>query len=161
LISTQLLRHRSFTFQEFSQRYAKIPEEEDQYLVFEARSQDLKNRQNSIDDCTEETKRIMRVYTKEVWDLAYKRYNDLLDRGVAKEQARSILPLCTITKIRMTGNVRSWIHWLMLRGDPRHGAQKEHRDIADKVLPIFCEKLPTIGALVREHINSPSQTSQS
>ena len=138
-IAAQILRHRSFTFQEFSQRYAntnllgEIP-------VPDLRSQDLKNRQNSNDDIPEEqTKRLqdqIARYFAEGIDL----YNELIREGVAKECARFVLPLATPTRIYMTGSVRSWIHYIDLRS--AHGTQKEHMDIVKEVRDIFKQQFP-------------------
>ena len=138
-IAAQILRHRSFTFQEFSQRYAntnllgKIP-------VPDLRSQDLKNRQNSNDDIPEEqTKRLqdqIARYFAEGLDL----YNELIREGVAKECARFVLPLATPTRIYMTGSVRSWIHYIDLRS--AHGTQKEHMDIVEEIRGIFKQQFP-------------------
>ena len=138
-IAAQILRHRSFTFQEFSQRYAntnllgEIP-------VPDLRSQDLKNRQNSNDDIPEEqTKRLqdqIKRYFAEGIDL----YNELIREGVAKECARFVLPLATPTRIYMTGSVRSWIHYIDLRS--AHGTQKEHMDIVEEIRGIFKQKFP-------------------
>ena len=138
-IAAQILRRRSFTFQEFSQRYAntnllgEIP-------VPDLRSQDLKNRQNSNDDIPEEqTKRLqdqIARYFAEGIDL----YNELIREGVAKECARFVLPLATPTRIYMTGSVRSWIHYIDLRS--AHGTQKEHMDIVKEVRDIFKQQFP-------------------
>ena len=138
-IAAQILRHRSFTFQEFSQRYAntnllgEIP-------VPDLRSQDLKNRQNSNDDIPEEqTKRLqdqIARYFAEGLDL----YNELIREGVAKECARFVLPLATPTRIYMTGSVRSWIHYIDLRS--AHGTQKEHMDIVEEIRGIFKQQFP-------------------
>ena len=138
-IAAQILRHRSFTFQEFSQRYANtnlLGEIE----VPDLRSQDLKNRQNSNDDIPEEqTKRLqdqIKRYFAEGIDL----YNELIREGVAKECARFVLPLATPTRIYMTGSVRSWIHYIDLRS--AHGTQKEHMDIVKEVRDIFKQQFP-------------------
>jgi len=138
-IAAQILRHRSFTFQEFSQRYANtnlLGEIE----VPDLRSQDLKNRQNSNDDIPEEqTKRLqdqIKRYFAEGIDL----YNELIREGVAKECARFVLPLATPTRIYMTGSVRSWIHYIDLRS--AHGTQKEHMDIVKEVRDIFKKEFP-------------------
>ena len=138
-IAAQILRHRSFTFQEFSQRYAntnllgEIP-------VPDLRSQDLKNRQNSNDDIPEEqTKRLqdqIARYFAEGLDL----YNELIREGVAKECARFVLPLATPTRIYMTGSVRSWIHYIDLRS--AHGTQKEHMDIVEEIRGILKQQFP-------------------
>ena len=141
-IAAQILRHRSFTFQEFSQRYAntnllgEIP-------VPDLRSQDLKNRQNSNDDIPEEqTKRLqdqIKRYFAEGIDL----YNELIREGVAKECARFVLPLATPTKLYMTGSCRSWIHYIDLRS--AHGTQKEHMDIANEVRQVFIDQFPAVS----------------
>ena len=138
-IAAQILRHRSFTFQEFSQRYANtnlLGEIE----VPDLRSQDLKNRQNSNDDIPEEqTKRLqdqIARYFAEGLDL----YNELIREGVAKECARFVLPLATPTRIYMTGSVRSWIHYIDLRS--AHGTQKEHMDIVQEIRGIFKQQFP-------------------
>ena len=138
-IAAQILRHRSFTFQEFSQRYANtnlLGEIE----VPDLRSQDLKNRQNSNDDIPEEqTKRLqdqIKRYFAEGIDL----YNELIREGVAKECARFVLPLATPTRIYMTGSVRSWIHYIDLRS--AHGTQKEHMDIVKEIRDIFKREFP-------------------
>ena len=138
-IAAQILRHRSFTFQEFSQRYAntnllgEIP-------VPDLRSQDLKNRQNSNDDIPEEqTKRLqdqIKRYFAEGIDL----YTELIREGVAKECASFVVTLATPTRIYMTGSVRSWIHYIDLRS--AHGTQKEHMDIVKEVRDIFKKEFP-------------------
>ena len=138
-IAAQILRHRSFTFQEFSQRYANT-NLLGEIAVPDLRSQDLKNRQNSNDDIPEEqTKRLqdqIKRYFAEGIDL----YNELIREGVAKECARFVLPLATPTRIYMTGSVRSWIHYIDLRS--AHGTQKEHMDIVKEVRDIFKKEFP-------------------
>ena len=138
-IAAQILRHRSFTFQEFSQRYANT-NLLGEITVPDLRSQDLKNRQNSNDDIPEEqTKRLqdqIKRYFAEGIDL----YNELIREGVAKECARFVLPLATPTRIYMTGSVRSWIHYIDLRS--AHGTQKEHMDIVKEVRDIFKKEFP-------------------
>ena len=138
-IAAQILRHRSFTFQEFSQRYANT-NLLGEIAVPDLRSQDLKNRQNSNDDIPEEqTKRLqdqIARYFAEGIDL----YNELIREGVAKECARFVLPLATPTRIYMTGSVRSWIHYIDLRS--AHGTQKEHMDIVKEVRDIFKQQFP-------------------
>ena len=138
-IAAQILRHRSFTFQEFSQRYANT-NLLGEIQVPDLRSQDLKNRQNSNDDIPEEqTKRLqdqIKRYFAEGIDL----YNELIREGVAKECARFVLPLATPTRIYMTGSVRSWIHYIDLRS--AHGTQKEHMDIVKEVRDIFKKEFP-------------------
>ena len=138
-IAAQILRHRSFTFQEFSQRYANT-NLLGEIAVPDLRSQDLKNRQNSNDDIPEEqTKRLqdqIKRYFAEGIDL----YNELIREGVAKECARFVLPLATPTRIYMTGSVRSWIHYIDLCS--AHGTQKEHMDIVKEVRQIFKQQFP-------------------
>ena len=141
-ISAQILRHRSFTFQEFSQRYAEVPD----FVSYEARRQDDKNRQNSIDDMSIEDRHWFSVAQDRVQALTASLYLDALDKGIAKEQARFLLPMSSKTKVYMTGNIRSWIHYLELRTEIE--TQKEHRDIAREIKKIFKEELPIIsGAL--------------
>ena len=139
-IAAQILRHRSFTFQEFSQRYADVNWLESGIPAPDLRSQDTKNRQNSIDDLTPETKKDLQAYITRHFDEAMDLYNELLRQGVAKECARFVLPLATPTKIYMTGSVRSWIHYIDLRS--AHGTQKEHMDIANACKQIFVEQFP-------------------
>ena len=138
-IAAQILRHRSFTFQEFSQRYANT-NLLGEIAVPDLRSQDLKNRQNSNDDIPEEqTKRLqdqIARYFAEGIDL----YNELIREGVAKECARFVLPLATPTRLYMTGSVRSWIHYIDLRS--AHGTQKEHMDIVEEIRGIFKQQFP-------------------
>jgi thymidylate synthase (FAD) len=138
-ISAQILRHRSFSFQEFSQRYAKV---EQDIEIPDLRRQDLKNRQNSINDLDEE---LVNELHKEIDDHFKKTkdlYRKLLDNGVAKECARFILPMNSPTKLYMNGNIRSWIHYLKIRCDP--STQKEHRDIALQIKDIFEKEMPII-----------------
>jgi thymidylate synthase (FAD) len=141
-IAAQVLRHRSFTFQEFSQRYAdstelgKIP-------LPELRRQDVKNRQNSIDDLPNEIAENFRKRIKLQFDHAVDLYEDMLEAGVAKECARFVLPLATPTRIYMTGSCRSWIHYINLRSS--NGTQKEHMEIAEDCKKIFAEQYPTVA----------------
>lgn len=138
-IAAQILRHRSFSFQEFSQRYAAAQSIE----VYQARSQDNKNRQNSIDDMSDENKQWFLDAQKQHNDSALNLYQQALDRGIAKEQARFLLPLSTTTKLYMNGSLRSWIHYLQLRCG--NGTQKEHQEIALEIRKQFCQELPIIG----------------
>jgi thymidylate synthase (FAD) len=138
-IAAQVLRHKSFYFQEFSQRYSEAPE----INAYPARRQDTKNRQNSIDDLPEETKQAFLGAQKEVAELSMKRYKEALAMGVAKEQARFLLPLSTKTTIYMTGNIRSWIHYIELRS--ANGTQLEHAEIANKCKEIFKEQFPDVA----------------
>ena len=141
-ISAQILRHRSFTFQEFSQRYAAVAD----FETYEARRQDSKNRQNSIDDMSPCDKRWFTIAQERVQLLGASLYHDALDRGIAKEQARFLLPLSSKTKLYMTGNIRSWIHYCDLRC--RIDTQKEHRDIALAIREILKKELPVISKAV-------------
>ena len=127
-IAAQILRHRSFTFQEFSQRYADTNLLSEDIQIPELRRQDLKNRQNSVDDLQEEQVFVLNKMIQDLFRDAQDTYTHLLDQGVAKECARFVLPLATPTRIYMTGYCRSWIHYINLRSS--HGTQKEHMDIA-------------------------------
>jgi len=141
-IAAQILRHRSFTFQEFSQRYAsstslgKIP-------TPEYRRQDTKNRQNSTDDLDPFLKQTLELQTQTLFDSATALYEQMLADGVAKECARMVLPLATPTRIYMTGSCRSWIHYINLRS--AHGTQKEHMLIAEGCREVFIEQFPTVS----------------
>jgi thymidylate synthase (FAD) len=138
-ISAQILRHRSFSFQEFSTRYA----EAQPLTIPELRKQDLKNRQNSTDDLDAPTKNLLTGDIMTLYMQASELYQDMLDAGVAKECARRILPLSTQTTLYMHGTLRSWIHYINVRTDP--GTQLEHRLIAEDCKQIFIEQFPTIG----------------
>ena len=142
-LAAQILRHRSFTFQEFSQRYADTNLLGDTIPMFDLRSQDTKNRQNSIDDIGSKTKEIWEHRISQHFDQAIKLYNQMLDEGIAKECARFVLPLATPTRLYMSGTVRSWIHYIDLRSG--NGTQKEHRDIAEECKKIFSYYFPTIA----------------
>jgi thymidylate synthase (FAD) len=142
-IAAQILRHRSFTYQEFSQRYAASTSL-DPIKMPEFRRQDTKNRQNSIDDMDEFEIQRLQLQTQTLFDSATALYQQMLDRGVAKECARNILPLCTPTRIYMTGSCRSWIHYINLRS--ANGTQKEHMQIAEGCREIFVEQFPEIAA---------------
>ena len=143
-IAQQILRHRSFTYQEFSQRYAdstllgfdKIP-------LPELRRQDTKNRQNSIDDLDPFEVQNLELQMQTLFDSSLALYEQMLKRGVAKECARNVLPLCVPTKMYMSGSVRSWIHYISLRS--ANGTQKEHMDIANACKDIFVEQFPTVA----------------
>lgn len=138
-IAQQILRHRSFHFQEFSQRYSEVQS----YELYDARRQDLKNRQNSIDDLSEKDKEWFKEAQNEVWDRCYVRYEIALEKGIAKEQARFLLPLNTTTKMYMHGTIRDWIHYCQVRCD--QSTQKEHRDIAEACKKILIKHYPTVG----------------
>ena len=141
-IAAQILRHRSFTFQEFSQRYADtnllgaIP-------IPDLRSQDSKNRQNSIDDLPENQKEQLQKNIERYFAEGIDLYNELIREGIAKECARFVLPLATPTKLYMTGSCRSWIHYIDLRS--AHGTQKEHMDIANEVRQVFIDQFPAVS----------------
>ena len=141
-IAAQILRHRSFTFQEFSQRYAdstklgEIP-------IPELRRQDEKNRQNSTNDLDEFVKQKLELQMNTLFSSATALYQQMLEEGVAKECARMVLPLCTPTRIYMTGSCRSWIHYIELRS--AHGTQKEHMDIAQACKTVFIEQFPIVS----------------
>ena len=138
-IAQQILRHRSFSFQEFSQRYAQATS----FITYPARRQDTKNRQNSVDDMDEETKRWFEWAQDQVQDQSQLLYEEAINKGVAKEQARFLLPISTQTKLYMTGSIRSWIHYLDLRC--ANGTQKEHKDIADIIKGQFKVYFPNIA----------------
>ena len=139
-LAAQILRHRSFTFQEFSQRYADSSMLANEIPLFELRRQDNKNRQNSIDDVDEFTKQEIEIAVNRYFAEGMDLYQQMLRLGIAKECARFVLPLGTPTKIYMTGSVRSWIHYIDLRS--AHGTQKEHMDIANDAKRVFCEQFP-------------------
>ena len=141
-IAAQILRHRSFTYQEFSQRYAdssllgKIP-------LPELRRQDDKNRQNSIDDLDPFLNQKLQIQMQTLFDSSMALYEQMLGSGVAKECARNVLPLCTPTKIYMTGSCHSWIHYISLRS--ANGTQKEHMEVAESCRTIFKEQFPEVS----------------
>tara|TARA_B100001173_G_scaffold61702_1_gene51973 strand:- start:287 stop:934 length:648 start_codon:yes stop_codon:yes gene_type:complete len=148
-IAAQILRHRSFTFQEFSQRYADTKLLETIELP-ELRRQDNKNRQNSIDDLDPKVVDTLNRQMNTLFSSAFALYNQMLESGVAKECARMVLPLCTPTKLYMTGSCRSWIHYINLRS--AHGTQKEHMEIARNCACIFAGQFPAVAeALGWEH----------
>jgi thymidylate synthase (FAD) len=142
-IAAQILRHRSFTFQEFSQRYADTNLLSDSPVIPDLRRQDTKNRQNSIDDIGEYVKLRMQGEISEYFAKGQALYNNLLEQGVAKECARFVLPLATPTRIYMTGSCRSWIHYINLRSS--HGTQKEHMVIAEGCKKVFKEQFPSVA----------------
>ena len=141
-ISAQILRHRSFSFQEFSQRYSTVdrPVELPQW-----RRQDLTNRQNSTDDFNEATKSVADWIATEAIVASAKAYQQLLELGVAKECARTILPITSPTRLYMSGTIRSWLHYLDVRRGPE--TQLEHRQIADAIYGILSEHLPSIFSI--------------
>jgi len=138
-VAAQILRHRSFSFQEFSQRYAQVIEPA---MVPELRRQDTKNRQNSVDDLPYKTKDVMCEMISELFDHSERVYNELLEAGVAKECARDVLPLATPTRLYMNGTIRSWLHYCDLR--TAHGTQKEHAQIAARVQDILYSQIPNV-----------------
>ena len=142
-IAAQVLRHRSFTFQEFSQRYADASLLTEEIPVPELRKQDTKNRQNSTDDLDPELKRSFERRTKHLFADIMDLYDDMLSAGVAKESARFVLPLAVPTRIYMTGSCRSWIHYINLRS--AHGTQKEHMDIAEAAKKVFICQFPNVA----------------
>ena len=142
-LAAQILRHRSFTFQEFSQRYADASLLSTDIPIFELRRQDTKNRQNSIDNISDEIRVKWTVQAREHFAKAQALYDGMIKDGVAKECARFILPLATPTRLYMSGSVRSWIHYINLRSS--HGTQKEHTILANECKNIFIEQFPTIG----------------
>ena len=141
-LAAQVLRHRSFTFQEFSQRYAKS-NELGKIQLPDLRRQDLKNRQNSIDDLDPFTKQKLEAQMITLFSSSQSLYNQMIEYGVAKECARMVLPMCTPTRIYMTGSCRSWIHYIQLRS--AHGTQKEHMDIANACKGLFVQYYPTVA----------------
>ena len=141
-LAAQVLRHRSFTFQEFSQRYA------DSNLLGEIelpelRRQDTKNRQNSIDDLDPAIVEKLEKQMNTLFSSSLALYNQMLESGVAKECARFVLPLATPTRLYMTGSCRSWVHYINLRS--AHGTQKEHMDIAEACRKVFTEQFPSVS----------------
>ena len=141
-IAAQILRHSSFTFQEFSQRYAASTALGDIELP-ELRRQDLKNRQNSTDDLEPEVVEKLNKQMITLFSSAKSLYEQMLEQGVAKECARMVLPLCTPTRIYMTGSCRSWAHYINLRS--AHGTQKEHMEIAEACRKVFIEQFPSVS----------------
>jgi len=142
-LAAQILRHRSFTYQEFSQRYADSSMLAKEVPLPELRRQDTKNRQNSIDDVDQFVKQDFELKMQRHFVDGMKLYKEMLDAGIAKECARFVLPLATPTKLYMTGSCRSWIHYINLRSG--HGTQKEHMDIANECKSIFVEQFPSVA----------------
>lgn len=146
-LAAQILRHRSFTFQEFSQRYADATLLGEDIPLFELRSQDNKNRQNSIDNVSEEIKSKWGMRIREHFAKAKVLYDGMIADGIAKECARFVLPLATPTRLYMSGSLRSWIHYIDLRS--AHGTQKEHMEIANECKRIFTAEFPIIGEALK------------
>ena len=140
-LSPQILRHVSFRYQEFSQRYADSSLLDESIPMFDLRRQDTKNRQNSVDDIDPFVKQEFEIKIRKHFDEGMKLYKEMLDAEIAKECARFVLPLATPTRMYMTGSVRSWIHYIDLRS--ANGTQKEHMDIAEACKKIFVEQFPT------------------
>ena len=142
-LAAQILRHRSFTYQEFSQRYADSSLLADEIPLPELRRQDLKNRQNSTDDLDQRKVNHYNRKMQQHFRQGMKLYQNMLKDGVAKECARFVLPLATPTRLYMTGSVRSWVHYIDLRS--AHGTQKEHMDLVENVRKIFIEQFPIVS----------------
>ena len=142
-LAAQILRHRSFTYQEFSQRYADSSMLADEIPLPDLRRQDTKNRQNSIDDIDPFTRQEFQIKMQKHFEAGMKLYKDMLDANIAKECARFVLPLAVPTRLYMSGSCRSWIHYIQLRS--ANGTQKEHMDIANACKEIFVEQFPTVS----------------
>ena len=142
-LAAQILRHRSFTYQEFSQRYADTKLLDDNIPLPKLRKQDLKNRQNSIDDLDEFLVQDFELEMAKLFESSMNLYNRMLEQGVAKECARFVLPLAIPTRLYMTGSCRSWIHYINLRS--AHGTQREHMDVVEKARSIFTEQFPSVS----------------
>lgn len=142
-IAAQILRHRSFTFQEFSQRYADSSLLSEKIPLPELRRQDTENRQNSIDNLDPFVNQNMQIQMQTLFDSSMALYQQMLSAGVAKECARNVLPLCTPTRLYMSGSVRSWAHYITLRSS--NGTQKEHMTVAEGVRDIFKEQFPAVS----------------
>jgi len=143
-IATQILRHRSFTFQQFSQRYADSTELQLELPIPDLRRQDTKNRQNSTDDLGDYVKLGLQEEIRKHFDYSLKLYNKMLEKGVAKECARFVLPQATQTRLYMSGSLRSWMHYIDLRS--AHGTQAEHMEVAEAIRCIFTCQFPTISS---------------
>jgi thymidylate synthase (FAD) len=140
-ISAQILRHRSFNFQEMSQRYAAQAE----YVIPNFRLQDHTNRQNSLDQLEEQKQAEFQLKAHEVMKKAFELYEEMIAAGIAKESARAVLPLNTVTVLYMSGTIRSWIHYIQVRASP--DTQKEHREIAEAARAILLEQIPVLSEL--------------
>ena len=143
-IATQILRHRSFTFQQFSQRYADSTELQVELPVPDLRRQDTKNRQNSTDNLDYNVKVNLQERIQKHFERSLSLYNEMLEKGVAKECARFVLPQATQTRLYMSGSLRSWMHYIDLRS--AHGTQKEHMEVAEAIRCIFTCQFPTISS---------------
>ena len=142
-LAAQILRHRSFTYQEFSQRYADVSHIREDIPLPALRRQDSKNRQNSIDDVDPVTQQNFEIEMRKHFDQSIDLYKKMLHAGIAKECARFVLPLATPTRLYMTGSVRSWVHYIDLRS--AHGTQKEHMEIAELCRDIFKKEFPIVS----------------
>ena len=142
-LAAQILRHRSFTYQEFSQRYADSSMLAKEIPLPALRRQDTKNRQNSIDDIDPLMQQDFEIKMQRHFVDGMKLYKEMLEAGIAKECARFVLPLATPTRLYMTGSVRSWVHYIDLRS--AHGTQKEHMDVAEETRSIFIKQFPTVA----------------
>ena len=148
-IAHQIVRHRSFSFQEFSQRYADPAEFGNQFIIREARLQDDKNRQNSIETDDVNLRQNWVKKQEAVIQAAKDAYRWAIENGIAKEQARAVLPEgCTKTRLYMNGTLRSWVHYIELRG--ANGTQKEHMEIAHACAKVIAEIFPLAKELVSE-----------
>ena len=142
-LAAQILRHRSFTYQEFSQRYADSSMLAEKIPLPDLRRQDTKNRQNSIDNIDPFIRQEFQIKMQKHFEEGMKLYQEMLEYGIAKECARFVLPLAVPTKIYMTGSCRSWIHYIQLRS--ANGTQKEHMDIANECKQVFIQQFPTVS----------------
>ena len=142
-LAAQILRHRSFTYQEFSQRYQDVSHIREDIPLPALRSQDEKNRQNSIDDVDPAVVKRFNKEMRDHFDKSIDLYKSMLHAGIAKECARFVLPLATPTRLYMTGSVRSWIHYIELRS--AHGTQKEHMELVENVRKVFIEQFPIVS----------------
>ena len=142
-LAAQILRHRSFTYQEFSQRYQDVSHIREDIPLPELRSQDTKNRQNSIDDVDSDVVKRFNKKMRSHFDASIDLYKEMLHAGIAKECARFVLPLSTPTRLYMTGSVRSWIDYIELRSG--HGTQKEHMDLVEEARGVFNRQFPTVA----------------
>ena len=142
-LAAQILRHRSFTYQEFSQRYQDVSHIREDIPLPELRNQDTKNRQNSIDDVDSKVVVKFNGKMRKHFDASIDLYKEMLHDGIAKECARFVLPLATPTRLYMSGSVRSWIHYIDLRSS--NGTQKEHMDLVEDVRKTFKIQFPTVS----------------
>jgi thymidylate synthase (FAD) len=151
-IAIQILRHRAFCFQQFSQRYADVSQLSEKIPMFELRAQDTQNRQNSLDTLSPEIIQKYQDRIEKHFDDALQLYKDMLMDGVAKESARFVLPMAMPTRMYITGNCRSWIHYLDVRSNKNghEGAQREHVWAAEEIRKIFDEQFPIVAAALND-----------